>query len=104
MRKGNDHRDCDVCSAVIAHPRLVRVLREIADKKGIAYQLEILPAGGTDSGVMQRYRGGTVAGTLSIPTRYVHSTVESCHVRDIQATVDLLAAFLEDGQAFFKTA
>ena len=32
--------------------------------------------------------------TLSIPTRYVHSVVEAAHKRDIEAAIELLAAFL----------
>jgi putative aminopeptidase FrvX len=33
--------------------------------------------------------------TLSIPTRYVHSVVESLHPDDVEATIRLLVAFLE---------
>ena len=33
--------------------------------------------------------------TLSVPLRYVHSTVETVHKNDLQAAVDLLAAYLE---------
>lgn len=86
---------------VIIHPRLLKTLRDLGDKKGIPYQLEVLPSGGTDGGVMQRQRGGIVAGTVSVPTRYVHSTVECCHVDDIRATINLLTAFLEEGADSF---
>ena len=34
--------------------------------------------------------------TLSVPTRYVHSVVETLNVKDLQAAADLLAAFLQD--------
>lgn len=33
---------------------------------------------------------------ISIPTRYVHTVNEMAHDVDIQASVDLLAAFLND--------
>jgi tetrahedral aminopeptidase len=33
--------------------------------------------------------------TLSIPSRYVHTVNETAHLRDIQASIDLLARFLE---------
>ena len=33
--------------------------------------------------------------TLSIPTRYLHSTVETIYGPDLEAVVDLLARFLE---------
>lgn len=82
-------------STSISHPKLVRFLRTLAEERGIPYQLEILPRGGTDAGAMQLTKEGVAAVTLSIPTRYVHTVVESAHVRDIQAAIELLAAFLE---------
>lgn len=82
-------------SSSISHPKLVRRFREIAEKKKIPYQMEILPRGGTDAGALQLNKEGSAAITLSIPTRYVHTVVESAHKDDIEATIALLAAFLE---------
>ena len=82
-------------SASISHPGLVRFLVKLAEEGDIPYQLEILPRGGTDAGGLQLAREGAAVVTLSIPTRYVHSVVEAAHKNDIQAAVDLLAAFLE---------
>ena len=80
----------------IAHPGLVDHLRHIAEQNHIPFQLEILPAGGTDAASFQKSQGGAVAGTISIPTRYVHTVNEMAHLTDIQASIDLLAAFLDD--------
>ena len=74
---------------------LVDHLRDIAEDHGIPYQLEILPFGGNDGGAYQTSGGGGPTVTISIPTRYVHTVNEMVHVDDIQASVDLLAAFLE---------
>ncbi len=82
-------------SLSISNPKLVRTMRELAEKKKIKYQMEILPRGGTDAGAIQMTREGVAAITLSIPTRYLHSVVEAAHKDDIQAAIDLLAAFLE---------
>ncbi len=82
-------------SASISHPGLVQAFRQLAEEKKIPYQMEILPRGGTDAGALQLAWKGTAAITLSIPTRYVHSVVESAHKDDITATIDLLAAFLQ---------
>lgn len=82
-------------SSLICHPKLVRHFRDIAEAKGIKYQLELLPRGGTDAGGIQRSRGGVPSFTLSIPTRYVHTVNEMAHIEDIQATIDLLVAYLE---------
>ncbi|MCI2426513.1 M42 family metallopeptidase [Candidatus Acetothermia bacterium] len=82
-------------SASISHPGLVKAFRRLAEEKKIPYQMEILPRGGTDAGALQLVWKGTAAITLSIPTRYVHSVVESAHKEDITAAIDLLTAFLQ---------
>ena len=78
----------------ISDPKLVREFRALGDKHKIPYQIEILPAGGTDAGAMQRARGGASAITLSIPTRYGHSVNETVHKVDVKAGIDLLAIYL----------
>ncbi|MEC9489194.1 MAG: M20/M25/M40 family metallo-hydrolase, partial [Halanaerobium sp.] len=82
-------------SASISNYRLVDFLRDLAEDKGIPYQMEILPRGGTDAGAMERSRQGCPVVTISIPTRYVHTVVESAHKGDVEASCDLLARFLE---------
>jgi endoglucanase len=83
-------------SSLLCHPRLVRHFRDIAQAHGIPYQLEILQRGGTDAGGIQRSRGGVPSFTLSIPTRYVHTVNETSAVADIEASISLLARFLEE--------
>ncbi|GBD21024.1 Putative aminopeptidase YsdC [bacterium HR28] len=75
---------------------LVQHLREIAERHGIRYQLELLPRGGTDAGALQRTRAGVPAVTLSIPTRYVHTVNEMAHVADIAGAVELLVRYLAE--------
>jgi len=82
-------------SASISHPVLVRTMKRLAEEKKIPYQMEILPRGGTDAGALQFAHAGAAVITLSTPVRYVHSVIESAHPTDIEATIDLLAAFLE---------
>ena len=80
----------------ISHPRLIEHLQRIAGREGIPYQMEILPAGGTDAGGVQRLHGGIPAVTLSVPCRYVHTPNEMVNEADVQATIDLLARYLEE--------
>lgn len=84
-------------SSFISHPGLVAFMKALAKKRKIPYQMEILPRGGTDAGSIQRIRGGVPVITLSVPTRYVHTSIELADVGDIQAAINLLAAFLEEG-------
>lgn len=82
-------------SSHISHPKLVRALQHLARERKILHQMEILPRGGTDAAGLQLARDGAAAITLSIPTRYLHSVVEAAHLKDIQACIDLLTAFLQ---------
>jgi endoglucanase len=80
----------------ISHPKLVDHLRAIAEREDIPYQMEILPAGGTDAGGVQRLHGGIPAVTLSIPCRYVHTPNEMVRSTDVEAAITLLARYLEE--------
>jgi endoglucanase len=82
-------------SMTISDRSLIDEFESVAKKKEIPMQLSILPKGGTDAGPMQRSRGGFRAMTLSIPTRYIHTVTECIHKRDLQASIDLLAAWLD---------
>lgn len=77
--------------SVISDQRMVRYLKNLAKKNKIPYQLELLPAGGTDGAALQRYsNGGSITGGISIPLRYLHQSIEMAHKGDVQATIDLL--------------
>lgn len=82
--------------SLICHPKLVDHFRKLAEKNKIKHQMEVLPMGGTDAGGVQRLHGGIPAFTLSIPTRYVHTVNETVHEDDVQASIDLLARYIED--------
>ncbi len=83
-------------SASISNYKLVDFMRDLAEEHGITYQMEILPRGGTDAGAMERSRTGCPVITLSLPTRYVHSNVETANKNDLEWTIDLLTKFLEN--------
>ena len=71
--------------------RMVRYMKETADKHDITWQAEILPAGGTDTAGIQRAgKSGAITGAISVPTRHIHQTIETAHRADIRACIDLL--------------
>ena len=82
----------------ISNPKLVEHLRTIAERENIPYQMEILPAGGTDAGGVQRLHGGIPTVTLSVPCRYVHTPNELVSATDVEAAITLLARYLEEAQ------
>ena len=76
---------------------MVAYMKELAKKKKIKTQLEILPAGGTDTmGVQRSTPGGSIAGAISIPTRHIHQVIEMAHKDDIQQSIELLKACIEN--------
>jgi endoglucanase len=80
----------------ISNPKLVDHLKAIARKNKIKVQFEILPRGGTDAGALQRGGSKAAVVTISIPTRYAHSTVETIHKDDVKAAVNLLTAYITE--------
>lgn len=81
-------------SSSISTRSLLEDFVALAEKKKIKYQYEILTMGGTDQGALQRFGQPRRTITLSIPCRYVHTVVETVHKDDLQASIDLLAAWL----------
>ena len=79
--------------SVIADRRMVKFMKAMADAHKIKWQVEMLPAGGTDAGAMQKFvPGGSIAGAISVPTRNVHQVIEMAHKDDLDASVALLTA------------
>jgi endoglucanase len=77
--------------------RMVDYMKKMADKKKIKWQHEILTAGGTDTAGIQRMgKNGAISGAVSIPTRHLHQVIEMAHKEDIQGSIDLLKACLEE--------
>lgn len=88
-------------ASTICDYRMVRFMKETADKHSIKWQPEILTAGGTDTAGIQRMtEGGSIAGAISIPTRHLHQVIEMAHKEDIQGSIDLLTACLLDIATF----
>ncbi len=81
-------------TGLIAHPAVRNELIRTAREEGIPYQLEILTGGTTDASIIQLTREGVPAGTISVPTRYVHSPIETLNLNDAFNAARLLHAFL----------
>ena len=81
--------------SVISDYRMVNYLKGVATQHDINYQLELLPAGGTDTAAVQRYgTKGSIAGAISIPLRNMHQVIEMAHQQDIADCIELLTESL----------
>jgi endoglucanase len=88
-------------SSTICDVRMVRFMKQTADKHKIKWQTELLPAGGTDTAGMQRMTTkGTIAGAVSIPTRHIHQVIEMSNKHDIRGSIDLLKACVGELDAY----
>jgi len=75
-------------------PKIFELLVETAEAEGIPHSISASGRGtSTDADVLQISRSGIPTGVVSIPLRYMHSPVEMVDLRDVEATVELLAAF-----------
>jgi endoglucanase len=87
-------------AGLIAHPGLVRALYACAERLDIPYQPQVLIGGGTDAMMLQRAGAGAIAGGISVPCRYVHSSSEMVSERDLAQAVALLTGFLQEPLTF----
>ena len=79
------------------HPVLVDRLRKVARRKKIDIQIETFSlTGGTDAYMIWTKNGGVPSAIVGVPNRYMHSTVETLDLRDLEAAAKLLAAFVLD--------
>ena len=79
---------------MLADPQVVQWMIKTAEKSRIPFQREVLLVGSTDAREIQITRAGVMAGGLSIPVRYVHSSSEMVDFSDLQNAVKLLNALL----------
>jgi putative aminopeptidase FrvX len=75
-------------------PRIFELLSETAERLDAPHSVEASGrATWTDADAIQISRAGIPAGLISIPMRYMHSPVEMVDLADVEATVELVAAF-----------
>jgi endoglucanase len=81
----------------ISDRKIVEKLKQLAKKHNIPYQMEVLIYGGTDARGYQGTKSGIPSATVSIATRYIHTPNEMVHKNDVEATIQLLTKYIEEG-------
>lgn len=75
------------------HKGVRRYLAAVAEQRGIPIQDEVMAgSSGTDAWELQVAGEGIPTAVVSIPLRYMHSTVEALDLGDLERTSDLLVA------------
>jgi len=86
---------------LITHPKVLRLLMDAAEENKIAYQLETGLAGSTDAARISLTREGVPSGTISIPTRYIHSPTSLLNLKDAEDCAKLAAAAVHKIPKYF---
>jgi endoglucanase len=76
------------------HPKVIERLVDVAEQNDIPLQHE--PSSrrtGTDTDSIFKVRSGVPSGLVSVPLRYMHSTVEVVDLEDVEHCIQLLTAF-----------
>lgn len=73
-------------------PAFIECAIQMAKENKIPYQVSARPhsTGGTDTCKIQLSRGGIKTLGLGIPCRYMHTPVEVCDLRDVEAAIGLM--------------
>jgi endoglucanase len=73
------------------HNKLFDMITDVADKKKIPYQRRASSRWtGTDTDMFAYVGGGRPSALISLPLRYMHTTVEMVHRDDVENTIKLM--------------
>ena len=86
----------DASGRGIITPEKVKNLLISSAKEGeIPYQLEVSEGGTTDATAIHLTREGVPTGVVSVPTRYIHTTVSIASMEDIENAIKLLVKAID---------
>lgn len=85
-----------ICKGPNIHPGLISTFEEFLKKENILYETEIEGGNtGTDAWAIQTAREGIPVILLSLPLKYMHTSVETICIDDCQVLSDTLCKFLK---------
>jgi putative aminopeptidase FrvX len=74
---------------------VLKMLIEVAQKNNISFQRQASSRStGTDTDAFAYSGGGIASGLISLPLKYMHTTVEMVHKQDIEKVIELFCQFL----------
>ncbi|WP_069806797.1 M42 family metallopeptidase [Vulcanisaeta thermophila] len=80
--------------SMITNPRLLSKALELASSRGVKYQVQVNPYGGTDAGVIHVHGTGVPTLVLSTPARYIHEPTSVASLDDVEQVRRLLLELL----------
>jgi putative aminopeptidase FrvX len=89
-------------NGTIPHPALVKLVKETAADARINLQKIVMVGGLTELAYMQVLGTGIAGIDVDVPCRYTHSQVETADLDDVEKTVDLMEAVVNQLRSDFK--
>jgi len=84
-----------ICIGPNINRKLYEELKNTAVNNNTPYQVEVSPfTTGTDAGAIQMGEGGVITALLSVPLKYMHSTVETISLKDIESCAKLISDYI----------
>ena len=73
------------------HNKLLELIRDVADEQEIKVQIRsVSGSSGTDTDSFAYSNGGVPSALISLPQRYMHTTVEMVHKDDVDSVINLI--------------
>jgi putative aminopeptidase FrvX len=77
------------------HNNVLKMIIDVAGKKKVAFQRgAVSRSTGTDTDAFAYSNDGVASGLISLPLKYMHTTVETVHKDDIESVINLIFEFL----------
>jgi len=83
-------------TSVICDEELVEAMVKCCEENNIKYQLDVIYVGGTDASSMNTSNFGVKVAGVSVVTRYPHGPNSLLSLKDVEASIELLAKYLEN--------
>jgi putative aminopeptidase FrvX len=89
-----------VSYAPSVHNKLLELIIGVAEEKQIPFQRQAASrTTGTDTDAFAYSNGGVVSALISLPLRYMHTTVEMAHIEDVENVIRLMYEALQKIEA-----
>lgn len=86
-----------ICIGPNIHPKVRKYLMDLCRQNAIPYQVEVEPGStGTDAWKIQVSGDGVAALLISIPIKYMHTSVEMVNIDDIKSVGRMMATLIEN--------
>ncbi len=87
---------------MIVADKVVKWLKETAEKNKIECQFDVSEGGTTDAAAIQLTQSGILAGVVSTPARYIHTPIEMLNVADLDKGSELIARAIVSADKYFS--